>query len=177
MIKVLPFVLAPLFGLSAAPATFTLTSPNFVNGGTLSVSQEANSFGCHGGDIAPRFSWSNVPSGTRSFAFTVVDPDASKTVAPTGFVHWVAYNIPATWRFMYGNAPYGTTQGANGAGIRGYLGPCPPVHDKPHHYHFTLYALNVSYVASPGLTRDALQRAVVGHVLATAELIGTFQRP
>ncbi len=178
MIKVLPFVLAPLLGLSAsAPAPFSLTSPDFSNGGVISTSHEANSFGCNGKNIAPRLNWSSVPAGTRGFALTVVDPDAPKAIAPTGFVHWVAYNIPGTWRYMYGNAPTGTTGGVNSGGMRSYLGPCPPVHGLPHHYYYTLYALNVSFVGGPGLTRDALQRAVAGHVLGTAQLIGTFQRP
>ncbi|GAC1435860.1 MAG: Raf kinase inhibitor-like protein YbcL [Chloroflexota bacterium] len=170
-----------LVSLLAAPgvsaASFTLSSPDFRSGSALSVRNEANSYGCHGGNVAPRLVWSNPPAGTRSFALTVVDPDAPKAIAPTGFVHWVVYNIPATWRFINGNAPRGTTPGTNGAGMGSYLGPCPPLHDRPHHYYFTLYALSVSALTPAGLRRDALVGAVRGHVLGAAQVVGFFQRP
>lgn len=129
--------------------------------------------GCHGSNVAPRLTWHGVPTGTRSFALTVVDPDAQ---VPGGFVHWVVYNIPGTWRFMFGNAPRGTTGGTSGFGARSYNGPCPPVGDRPHHYHFTLYALDVTTVGGPGLTRVALLRAMRGRILSTTEVVGTFQR-
>lgn len=157
-------------------APFTLSSPVFRYGAPLSMANEyGGGMGCHGGNMAPRLTWSSVPAGTRGFALTVVDP-AVKT-APNGFVHWVVYNIPAVWRFMYGNAPFGTTGGTSNFGVRSYNGPCPPLHDAPHHYHFTLYALDVSSIRASGLTRDALVRVIAGHVLGTAQLIGTFQRP
>jgi len=160
---------------AAATAPFTLSSPDFRPGGPLSVRNEwGGGMGCHGGNVAPRLTWRGVPPGTRSFALTVVDPDAK---VPGGFVHWVAYNIPGAWRFMYGNAPQGTTGGTSGFQARSYNGPCPPVGDSPHHYHFTLYALDVASLASPGLTRGALLRAVGGHVLGSAEVVGTFRRP
>ncbi len=171
-----------LAGLFLAPsvsaASFTLSSPDFRAGGVISLPHEANIAGCHGANVAPRLMmWSGPPMATRGFALTVVDLDAPKAIAPTGFTHWVAYNIPATWRHMYGNAPTGTTSGANGAGLRGYLGPCPPLHDRPHHYYYTLYALDVASVGPAGLRRDELLRAMTGHVLATTQLVGTFQRP
>jgi len=154
---------------------FTIASPDFRAGGPLSTRNEwGGGMGCHGGNVAPRLTWSGVPAGTRSFALTVVDPDAK---VPGGFVHWVVYNIPGAWRFMYGNAPQGTTGGTSGFQARSYNGPCPPVGDRPHHYHFTLYALNVATLGSPGLTRTTLQRALAGHVLGSTEVIGTFQRP
>ena len=176
--KIAVLVLISLFAApSASAASFTLSSPDFRAGGAIPAIHEANNFGCHGGNVAPRLVWSNPPLGTRSFALTVVDPDAPKAVAPTGFVHWVAYNIPPTWRFINGDAPRGTTPGLNGAGMGSYLGPCPPLHDRPHHYYYTLYALNVSMLAPAGLRRDALMRAIRGHVLGAAQVVGTFQRP
>jgi len=177
--KTLMFALAILLGSPAAAgasATFTLSSPAFRDGAPLSVANEyGGGMGCRGGNRAPRLTWSGVPAGTRGFALTVVDPDV--TAVPGGFVHWVVYNIPASWRYMYGNGPLGTTGGTSGFGARSYNGPCPPLHSSPHHYHFTLYALNLPALATPGLTRDALLRAISGHVLGTAQLIGTFQRP
>jgi Raf kinase inhibitor-like YbhB/YbcL family protein len=161
--------------VKAAGLPFTLSSPDFRAGGRLSVRQEWNGgMGCHGGNVAPRLTWRNVPTGTHGFALTVVDPDAK---VPGGFVHWVVYNIPGTWRSLAGNAPRGTTGGTSSFQARSYNGPCPPVGDRPHHYHFTLYALNVAWLAGPGLTRAALQRAMTGHILGSAEVVGTFQRP
>ncbi len=180
--KIVALATAGLIGLTtisaavAAPSTFSLRSPDFRDGAPLSTVNEYNGgMGCHGGNVAPRLTWGGVPAGTRGFALTVVDPDV-KTV-PNGLVHWVAYNIPGTWRYMYGNAPHGTTGGTSSFKATSYNGPCPPLHGSPHHYHFTLYALNISSISTPGLTRDALGRAVAGHVLATAQLVGTFQRP
>lgn len=177
-------MVAAATGTSAASASrtpraavFGLSSPDFQNGAPLSTRNEyGGGMGCRGGNAAPRLTWGGVPAGTRGFALTVVDPDA-KAAAPNGFVHWVVYNIPGTWRYMYGNRPRGTTGGTSGFRATNYNGPCPPLHDPTHHYYFTLYALNVPHLAGPGLTRDELTRAVAGHVLGTAQLVGTFQRP
>src|SRR5437588_10191538 len=92
-------------------------------------------------------------------------------------IHWLAYNIPATATSIGPGLPQPYTNGTNGAGMRGFLGPCPPVHDKVHHYHFNLYALNIAHLSGKALTRDALLAAIKGHVIATATLIGTYQRP
>ena len=105
----------------------------------------------------------------------MVDPDVR--AVPHGFVHWVVYNIPAGWRFMVGNAPRGATEGITGFGVGRYNGPCPPRRDPPHHYVFTLYALNVSQLMGHGLTRAGLLRAIGGHVVGMARLVGKFQRP
>jgi Raf kinase inhibitor-like YbhB/YbcL family protein len=167
-----PSVTARAAGAAGPP--FTISSPDFRPGGPLAVRNEWNGgMGCDGGNVAPRLTWREVPAGTRSFALTVVDPDAK---VPGGFVHWVVYNIPGTWRFMFGNAPRGTTGGTSGFGARSYNGPCPPVGDRPHHYHFTLYALDVATLGGPGLMRAALLRAIRGHILGVTEVVGTFQR-
>jgi Raf kinase inhibitor-like YbhB/YbcL family protein len=124
--------------------------------------------------MEPVLRWRGVPAGTRSFALQVVDPDAK--VPRPGFVHWVAYNIPPSWRTLGPGSPHIYTNGKNGTGKIGYIGPCPPIGDPPHHYHFTLYALNVAQLSGPPLTQRALQQSIKGHVLGAATLIGTFQR-
>src|SRR5690348_7923475 len=86
-------LMVPLPGVTAGAARspFTISSPDFRPGGPLSVRNEWNGgMGCHGGNVAPRLTWRGVPTGTRSFALTVLDPDAP---VPGGFVHWVVYNI------------------------------------------------------------------------------------
>lgn len=132
---------------------------------------------CDGRDITPPLRWENPPSGTRSFALVCEDPDA-----PMGtWVHWVIYNIPATARELSEGfpprekSPDGSLQGQNDFGRLGYGGPCPP-RGKPHRYFFRLYALDSVPGLGPGATRKALLKATEGHVLAQAELMGTYGR-
>jgi Raf kinase inhibitor-like YbhB/YbcL family protein len=161
-------------GSVEAKTVFQLKSADFANGSPIPSAHEGNSFGCTGRNLPPTLSWSGAPAHTRSFAFTVVDPDA-----PTagGFVHWIVYNIPASRHTIGPSALKGTQQGRNDAGINGYFGPCPPPGSGPHHYHFTLYALNIAHArGSSHLNLSALRGAMKGHVLKTATLIGTFQR-
>src|SRR5579871_2813857 len=122
----------------AAGGPLTLKSADFKNGAPIPPIHEAHGAGCTGQNVAITLSWGGAPAGTRSFALLMVDPDAPKSFAPRGFVHWVAYNIPASDRMIAPITPYPYTSGTMGAGIVGYFGPCPPVHDKPHHYHITL---------------------------------------
>jgi Raf kinase inhibitor-like YbhB/YbcL family protein len=132
---------------------------------------------CDGRDLSPPLRWDNVPEGTRSFALICEDPDA-----PSGiWVHWVIYGIPGKTRQLpEGVAPDarlsdGSLQGKNDFGRLGYGGPCPP-RGKPHRYFFRLYALEGSLSLEPGLSRNALLARIQGHVLAEAELYGTYGR-
>jgi Raf kinase inhibitor-like YbhB/YbcL family protein len=167
-------------GTTLAPsqaATFRLRGADFRAGAPLSVVHEGNvpSMGCHGKDVALTLYWSGVPAGTRSFALTMVDPDV--TQIPGGFVHWVAYNIPAKARTIGPKVRYKYSMGTMGAGVIGYFGPCPPLHAAAHHYHLTLYAVSVAHLAGKHLTRAKLEAALAGRVLGTAKLVGTFRRP
>jgi Raf kinase inhibitor-like YbhB/YbcL family protein len=144
-----------------------LTSPDFEDGGEIPREQT-----CDGEDAAPQLDWSGVPSGVVELALTCEDPDA-----PGGtFVHWVAWGIdPADGRLPpEGNA--GIRNGRNGFGRDGYGGPCPPPGDGPHHYEFTLYALDGSVGLEPGATIDDLRSAIDGHIRANATLMGIYQR-
>ena len=125
-----------------------MTSPDIKPGARIADEQVANGFGCSGGNVSPALSWSGAPKETKSFALSVYDPDA-----PTGggFWHWVMFDIPANVTSLPKNAgdpkatlaPAGAIQGNNDAGSQGYFGPCPPEGDKPHHYRFQIFAVDV----------------------------------
>jgi len=130
-----------------------------------------------GPDVSPQLAWSDVPQATKSFALICDDPDA-----PMGdWVHWVIYDIPAESRSLEENIPEATTiaggikQGKNNFGRSGYGGPMPPP-GKPHRYFFKLYALDTMLNLPAGLTKQGLLKAMEGHVLEQAQLMGKYKR-
>jgi Raf kinase inhibitor-like YbhB/YbcL family protein len=151
MHKVLSAVLVALCGAFGASEAFaqsmTVTSAEVSEGSTIKDEQVTNVFGCKGGNISPSLSWSGAPSETKSFAITVYDPDAP---TGSGFWHWVVFNIPASTTSIPKDAgdvkkklmPKGAIQSRTDFGTDGYGGPCPPQGDKPHHYIFTVYAVD-----------------------------------
>ena len=151
---------------------FTITSPDFTDGGPLSKQNEINRFGCNGSNIAPQFNWTNVPAGTKSFALLMSDYDAP---IAGGFHHWIVYNIPGAVHHLQGNHPF--TGGTNSFGFTGYGGPCPPATGETHHYLFLLYAVNIANIGDPGLKFGDVVSAVRGHVLGATSIIGTFHLP
>ena len=174
-------LVAALIGASPAKK-FTLTSTDVHQGKKIAAAQVANSFGCSGQNISPALSWSFAPAGTKSFAVTMYDPDAP---TGSGFWHWVVYNIPANATGLPAGAgdasknllPAGTVQGPTDTGAPGYLGPCPPAGDKPHHYLITVYALKVDKLNVPA----AATAAYVGFsihfaMLAKAQLTAVYGR-
>ena len=147
------------------------SSPAFDAGGAIPAQ-----YTCSGQGISPQLSWGEPPTGTESFALTLSDPDA-----PSGtFIHWVIYNIPAASRGLPESvAPGarladGSLQGLNSAGQPGYMGPCPP--SGTHHYVFDLYALDAALNLGTAVRAQGLLSAVRGHILAEAQLVGTFGR-
>jgi Raf kinase inhibitor-like YbhB/YbcL family protein len=163
-----------------AASALTLTSPEIKPGGTIADEQVANVFGCTGKNISPALNWSGAPAGTKSFAISVYDPDAP---TGSGFWHWVVFNIPAATTSLPkgagdpkgGAMPAGVVQSRTDFGTPGYGGPCPPKGDKPHHYHFTIFAVDVDKLDADENTTAA----VVGfnlhfHTLAKATLTGVF---
>jgi hypothetical protein len=132
---------------------------------------------CGGEDISPQLSWSGAPAGTKSFALTEFDRDAPTGV---GFWHWLVVNIPPSVTSLKAGAalPSGTVAGMTDHGLPGYQGPCPPVGDYPHHYIFTISALNVASL--PSVTADstgpAVQMALRGHIIAQGIYVGTYAR-
>jgi Raf kinase inhibitor-like YbhB/YbcL family protein len=155
--------------------TLTLTSPAFLPNGAI-----PSRYTCQGQDISPALEWSMAPAGTKSFALIVDDPDAPDPAAPKQvYVHWVLYNIPATTMGLAegvnaAGLPPGTRQGKNDWGRVGYGGPCPPI--GRHRYFHKLYALDVVLPDLGDVTKAALERAMAGHVVGQAELVGTYQK-
>ena len=134
-------------------------------------------FTCEGNDVSPDLTWKNVPSGAKSFALIVHDPDAPR---PGGFTHWVVYNIPANVTQIPQGASKGDTlsgggvQGKNDNGQNGYMGPCPP--SGTHRYYFYLYALDTQLKLKAGATKDEVEKAIKGHILEKAELMGRYKK-
>ena len=157
--------------------------------GTLTVSSSAFSadgaiprpYTEYGEGFSPAISWGGAPAGVKSFAILMEDPDAK---TPKPFVHWVIFNIPSgTTSLPEGiptplrlKDPKGTQQGQNSRGQTGYFGPRPPAGDPPHHYHFQVFALDTILAVPPGADRDAVLKAMRGHVLARGEYVGTYQQ-
>ncbi len=152
-----------------------LTSPAFSHEGAI-----PKLYTCQGKDISPALAWSGLPKGTRSLALIVDDPDAPDPKAPKmTWVHWVLYNIPPEATLLKEavppNAlPAGTLQGKNDWKRTGYGGPCPPI--GRHRYFHKLYALNAMLPDLKSPTKAELEKAMEGHVLGKAELMGTYQK-
>jgi hypothetical protein len=156
-------------------ASLNLTSAAFEHGASI-----PKRYTCEGEDLSPPLAWSGVPAGARSLALIVDDPDAPDPAAPKmTWVHWVLYNLPPeTTHLDPGVAPSqlpaGTLQGRNDWKRTGYGGPCPPI--GRHRYFHKLYALDAKLPDLRQPTRDQLLKAMDGHVLGQAELVGTYQK-
>jgi hypothetical protein len=147
-------------------AEFALDSTAFENAQAI-----PRQHSCDGEDVSPPLHWSNVPDGTRSLALVVDDPDAPRGV----FTHWVAWGLdPAAEGLREGEAP--PREGRNDFGAKGYGGPCPPPGHGLHRYVFRLYALDAEPELVVGAAKAELEQAIAGHVLTTAELVGTYER-
>ncbi len=153
----------------------TLTSTAFENGAEI-----PSQYTCDGPDISPPLAWDGVPQGNRSLALIVDDPDAPDPAAPkTVWVHWILYNLPPTTSALMegvpaASLPPGTMEGLNDWGATGYRGPCPPI--GRHRYFHKLYALDDELPDLENPTRADLEDAMAGHVLASAELLATYER-
>lgn len=133
---------------------------------------------CEGADLSPPLTWTGLPAGTRSLALIVDDPDAPDPAAPKmTWVHWVLYNLPPTAAGLpeaVRSLPAGTREGINDWRRTGYGGPCPPI--GRHRYFHKLYALDVVLPDLGRPTKAQLEKAMAGHILDQAELIGTYQK-
>lgn len=148
-----------------------IKSQAFAHGGLIPAKHT-----CDGADVSPPLAWSGAPAGTKSFALISDDPDA-----PVGtWVHWVMWNIPAEARALEENVPKkdtlpnGARQGTTDFKRIGYGGPCPP--SGTHRYFFKLYALDAALDPQAPTTRKVLEKTMQGHILAQAELMGTYRR-
>jgi hypothetical protein len=163
-------------GAAARAEPFVLSSSAFAAGAPIPARHT-----CDGEDVSPPLAWGEPPAGTKSFALVADDPDAPDPKAPrVRWVHWVVYDLPADSRALAAavqastELPAGARLGENDWGKAAWGGPCPPI--GRHRYVFTLYALDVVLGDRGALTRSALGAAIAGHVLAEAELVGTYER-
>jgi Raf kinase inhibitor-like YbhB/YbcL family protein len=143
-----------------------ISSQAFTNKGMIPAR-----FTCDGKDVNPALEWGAPPTGTRSLALIMDDPDA-----PVGtWVHWVVWNIQTdTRRIKENSVPDTAVQGLNSWKRNSYGGPCPP--SGTHRYFFKLYALDSILDLPRTATKVELERAMRGHILAQGELMGTYRK-
>ena len=152
-----------------------LTSNAFENGAAIPAR-----YTCSGEDVSPPLNWDGVPDTARSLALIVDDPDAPDPKAPKMiWVHWVLYNIPPDVHSLAehittATLPPGASEGINDWQRPGYGGPCPPI--GRHRYFHKLYALDTVLEGLNRPTKADVEAAMRGHIIAEAELIGTFQK-
>ncbi len=153
--------------------SLTLTSAAFTHRNAIPTK-----YTCEGADLSPPLTWSDLPQGTKSVALIVDDPDAPDPAAPKmTWVHWMLYNLPPAINGLPEGVsvlPSGTLHGLNDWHNTKYGGPCPPV--GRHRYFFKLYALDTELQDLRRPTKPMLEKAMKGHVLGQAELVGTYQK-
>ncbi|MGB6604230.1 MAG: YbhB/YbcL family Raf kinase inhibitor-like protein [Steroidobacteraceae bacterium] len=160
----------------------TLSSPDFQSRGPIPARYTLNLFGCHGSNRSPALRWSGAPAGTKSFVLTLFDLDERGT--PSGWWHWVVYDIPPTMTALApdagaaggGGLPHGASLGRVDTGHVSYDGPCPDPGTGAHRYLFTLYALKVGKLPVPENASGAMVSYTVrDYTLAKATLIGLYE--
>lgn len=162
-------------GAAEQEATMRITSTAFTPMGNIPTIHT-----CEGKDRSPPLAWSDLPPGTRSLALIVDDPDAPDPRAPQRtWVHWVLLDIPPTATGLSegvapADLPPGARSGLNDWNRTGYGGPCPPI--GRHRYFHKLYALDTTLPDLKKPDKATLEKAMQGHILAKAELIGTYQK-
>jgi Raf kinase inhibitor-like YbhB/YbcL family protein len=177
--------------LAQAPAKITVESSAFKDGGAIPKDYTGDT---GAKNVSPPLAWSGAPATAKEFALILDDPDAN--FGGRGpFVHWVIYKIPGTAKGLPEAVPMGATVNAFGltgainglSGFNafqrpgalplepGYRGPAPPP-GAPHHYHFTVYALNAPLDVKEGLDKAALLKAMEGKIVGQGEIVGVFQR-
>ena len=151
---------------------FSMKSSAFDEGATI-----PKKYSCEGEDVSPPLAWSDAPKGTASFALICDDPDA-----PVGnWTHWVLWGLPADTMTLSEGVPKtatlanGAKQGLNSWPKVGYNGPCPPP-GKPHRYFFKLFALDTALTLSDKTDKARLEKALQGHILGEAHVMGKYQR-
>ena len=155
--------------------TLILSSPAFASHGEISRRHT-----CDGDDVSPALAWHGVPMQAKSPVLIMDDPDAPDPAAPRiTWVHWLVYNLPPsstglTEGVAAAALPEGALQGVNDWKRLGYGGPCPPI--GQHRYFHKLYALDTVLPDLKSPDKAKLEAAMHGHVITSAELIGTYRR-
>jgi Raf kinase inhibitor-like YbhB/YbcL family protein len=147
-----------------------LESPAFPNEGLI-----PKKYACDGEKVNPPLVFLEVPAGTKTLALTMEDPDVPRSLRPDGmFDHWIIWNIPANTKGILENSTVPGIIGLNSRGTLEYVPPCPP--DREHRYYFRLFALDASFQLSPTTNKMDLLKAIEGHVIESAELMGRYDR-
>lgn len=163
-------------------AQFTVTSEDVTQGDALNDAQASGKMGAGGEDVSPQLSWSDFPEGTKSFAVTILDPDAPTA---SGFWHWAVFNIPTSTTSLPADAgnesgdklPQGAVQLKNDAGMVGYVGAAPPENHGVHNYHVVVHAVDVESLDIPAEATPAfLGFNLFFHTLGRARIIGTYEQ-
>ena len=171
-----------LSAVSAAaqtPAAITVTSPTLKANEVVPIDHTAD-----GKNLSPALAWSGAPANTKQVALVYDDPDV--VFGGQTFVHWVVYKIPGTAKGLPAELPMdavltapadiaGSIQGLSGFKRTGYRGPAPPP-GKPHHYTWTVYALDAELPLEPGLNRNQLMEAIKGHIIGQGSLVAIYER-
>jgi Raf kinase inhibitor-like YbhB/YbcL family protein len=176
-VALLAGVAAPAW--AQAPAALTVTSPTLKANETIPVDHTAD-----GKNLSPALMWSGAPANTRQFALVYGGPDV--VFGGQTFVHWVVYKIPGSAKGLPAELPMdavltapadiaGTIQGLSGFKRTGYRGPAPPP-GKPHHYTWTVYALDADLPLEQGLNRNQLMEAIKGHIVGQGALVAIYER-
>jgi Raf kinase inhibitor-like YbhB/YbcL family protein len=168
---------------SPSPRKFVLSSPDAQLAAKVPETYTANVFGCGGGNMSPPLQWTGAPAGTKSFVVTLFDPDEHGD--PSGWWHWIVYDLPANVDKLPKGAgvehssalPAGTMQGRTDLGNDAYHGPCPDKGDPPHRYTFTVYALSVEKLDVPADSSGAMVVSTAKeHLLGKAVFIAHYGR-
>jgi Raf kinase inhibitor-like YbhB/YbcL family protein len=166
------------FAGAQTPAAITVTSATLKANEVIPKDHTAD-----GKNLSPALMWSGAPAATKQFALVMDDPDVPM---PGGFVHWVVYKIPAAAKGLPAELPMdatltappelaGTIQGLSGFRRAGYRGPAPPP-GKPHHYTFTVFALDTELTLAEGANRAELMKAMEGHIIGQGSLVSLYER-
>jgi Raf kinase inhibitor-like YbhB/YbcL family protein len=167
----------------ASRSNFVLTSSDKELAVSIPLIYTAKAFGCSGGNISPPLQWSGAPAGTKSFVVTLFDRDERST--PSGWWHWVVYDLPSSVDKLSAGAgaehsqlmPAETRQGRTDLGEDAYHGPCPAKGDPPHRYVFTIYALNVAKLEVPADSSGAMVTSTAqDHLLGKAVFVAHYGR-
>jgi Raf kinase inhibitor-like YbhB/YbcL family protein len=168
---------------SPSQPKFVLSSPDAQLAAKVPEVYVANLFGCTGGNMSPPLQWTGAPAGAKSFVVTLFDPDEHGD--PSGWWHWIVYNLPASVDKLPKGAgversavlPPGTMQGRTDLGNDAYHGPCPDKGEPPHRYTFTVYALNVEKLDVPPDSSGAMVVSTAKeHSLGKAVFIAHYGR-
>jgi hypothetical protein len=153
--------------------TMSITSSVFTDHGEIPAR-----YTCEGDDCSPPLSWRGLPADTKSLVLIIDDPDAPDPAAPKmTWVHWLLYNLPPETTGLaeaVRTLPVGTLEGYTDFKRSTYGGPCPPI--GRHRYFHKLYALDAVLPDLRKPTKPVLEKAMAGHVLAQAQLMGTYQK-